>query len=372
MLEGTISPTDERQFRILIKSVGTARPLACAAVAQGLGLPASTVVSRLYRAPAILVDGIDELIAKRMASLLSDIGYEAEVQDTTTPAPAPSSLYDVAIDIKDTRQFQDVVQKLAAFVGISESDATRMILTPPAVVLGSVSNATVHAFSEQMGPNVSVLSSRPDTANYDLFLSEDSGVVHKRILTDIASAGLKTCGTSGLVASHVDHATAKQIWQRHQASGLLRVVNQDFLRFDIVLQQSIENETLDTKQIEALERLAGVPADMTEEVLLAAPITLLESVPKAEVAQQLASFAEAGLTVRADLITFQTLGLEVLSLTNPVSLMQVLEGFGLYKPGQPLPRPPFRLPGVLPELQARIIRTALEDTGAQITFVEVS
>ena len=80
MIEAAVSPVETQQFRILIKSVGTARPSASAAVAKGLGLPASTVIARLYRAPAVLVDGIDEPVAERMAGFLGDIGYEAEVQ----------------------------------------------------------------------------------------------------------------------------------------------------------------------------------------------------------------------------------------------------------------------------------------------------
>jgi hypothetical protein len=76
------------------------------------------------------------------------------------------------------------------------------------------------------------------------------------------------------------------------------------------------------------------------------------------------------LKVRADLITFQMLGLKVLSLSDRTSLQRVLEGFGLLPPGEILPRPPFRIPGVMPELQARVVRAALEDAGAQVAFAE--
>lgn len=362
----------KQHFRILIKSVGTARPSASTAVAKGLGLPASTVVSRLYSAPAILIDGIDEAIARRMVTLLCDIGYEAEAQDSATPAPTPSPLYDVAIYIKDARQFQHVVQKLANFIGISEDDTTRMLLQPPGIILGSVSEAIVSTLSDQLGAEISVLSSQAEKARYDLFLSEDAGIVHERIVQEISSAGLELCGASGLVATDVPHSTAQKLWQRHQTSGLLHVVNQEFLHFDLILQKSVAESAPDTGQIEVLEKLAGVPAEMAEEVLQAAPITLLESVPNKEVAHYLTIFAEAGLIVSANLITFQMLGVEVLSLSNRAALSQALEGFGLQKPGKPLPRVPFRLPGVMPELQARIIRATLEDTGARVALVEAS
>jgi len=125
MIEAAVTPADAQQFRILIKSVGTARPSASAAVAKGLGLPASTVIARLYRAPAVLVDGIDEPVAERMAGFLGEIGYEAEVQGMSEPAPVPAPLNDVAVYIEDARQFQQVVEKLASFLGVAEPDASR-------------------------------------------------------------------------------------------------------------------------------------------------------------------------------------------------------------------------------------------------------
>lgn len=372
MIEAAVSTVETQQFRILIKSVGTARPSASAAVAKGLGLPASTVIARLYRAPAVLVDGIDEPVAERMAGFLGDIGYEAEVQGMAEPAPAPAALNDVAIYIEDARQFQPVVEKLASFLGVSEADATRLILTPPGVVLGSVSDATVSAFSEHMGAGVSILSSQPEKACYDLFVSDEKGMVQSRILADMASAGLECCGDAGLMAVNVNHASAQDLWRRHQASGLLRVVNQDFLRFDLVLCEVAGNGAPVQEQIEILERLAGVPSQLAAEVLQAAPVTLLESVPSADVAAPMAEFAAAGIKLRADLITFQVLGLNVLEIPDTIRLTKVLEDLELLKPGELLPRPPFRLPGVMPELQARITRTALEACGARIALVEVS
>jgi hypothetical protein len=364
------------QFRILIKSIGDAQPAASIAIAKGLNLPTAVVVSRLYSAPSILIDGIDEVTARGITKLLSGLGFEAESQDTTLPPPDAPVLYDVAIYIKDARQFQYAIEKISEFTGIIEDDAARMIMSPPGVILGSVSKATVDVLSKQLEPDISVLSSQPDMARYHLFLSKEGGeTIHKRILQDLEHAELELCGTSGLVARDIDHSTARLLWQRHQASGLLRIVIQDFLHFDLVLQKSEINEKLPPAQlapaqVEALEKIVGIPADMAEDVLRAAPITLLESIPQTEITPLMTAFAKTGLTIQANLITFQMLGLEVQSLTDPVSTQQALEGFGLHHQGTPLPKPPFVLPGVMPELQARITRAALEDTGAQLSYVE--
>lgn len=372
MIEAAVTPAPDNQFRILIKSVGTARPSASVAIAKGLGLPASTVIGRMYRAPSVLVDGIDATIANNMAGMLTEIGYQAEVQDMTMPAPDTVPLYDVAIYIKDTGHVQGMVKKLAAFVGVSESKATELILTAPGVVLGSVSEVTVKAFADHMGPGVCILSSRPDTALYHIFVGHEDGLVQKRILADMTSAGLDLCGTDDVVAVNVEHSKAQELWRRHQGSGMLKVVNQDFLRYDLVLCDWDEKHQADTRQTEVLEQVAGIPSELVQEVLRATPITLLESLPNEEVGQRLAEFSELGFNVRADLITFQMLGLEVQSVPQPGALKRVLVDFGLQAPSQSLPRTPFLVTGMMPELQARITRSAIEVTGSVVGLVEAS
>ena len=62
----------------------------------------------------------------------------------------------------------------------------------------------------------------------------------------------------------------------------------------------------------------------------------------------------------------------MLSSSNDTALKQVLQELGLIEPGTSLPRPPFCVPGVMPELQARIARAALEGAGSRVAFVEAS
>ncbi len=372
MTQGTFHPGEARHYRILIKSVGSAPPATAAALAKGLGLPTATVISRLYRAPAILVDQIDKPTAQQMLALLSEIGYDAELQPTSSAAPDLAPLYDVAIYITEARQLPHAVTTLANFGGLSEADASNLIMSSPGVVLGSVSEATVRAFAEQMGDGVAIVSSQPKTAHYHLFLADGPSLVRTRIIEAITEAGIPTVDDSGLIATDLDHTTAQTLWQRYQASGLLRIVNHDFLRFDLVLQESQGSNDPTPQQLAALEQLAGVPAELTEAVFRSPPITLLEAIPHAEIGERMAAFDAVGLSLRAELITFQNLGLQVLSLSDQAELQRTLEGFGLHQPGSNLPPPPFQIPGVMPELQARILRAALEDAGARIAFAEAA
>lgn len=370
MTKETLSMPSTDHYRVLVKSVGSALPSVTAKIAVGLGLPVSTVISRLYRAPTILVDKVEQPVARHLSTFLNELGYQTEVQNSAEPVPAQASLYDVAIYIEDVRHLEHAVRALAHFGGMSEAEASAMIMSPPGVVLGSVSAATVQAFSEKMGPSVSVLSSVPEAARYDFFVGAAPEIVRKRLDADMVEAGLTMTGQPGLVATDVDHATSREFWQRYQASGALRVVNRDFLRFDILLLGSETTGAPTAAQIELLHNRAGIPPEMMCEVFRELPITILEAVPAAEIAEQMETFAELGLQVRADLITFQMLGLEVLSFSDRTALQQVMEKFGFSQQREVLPRPPFQIPGVMPELQARVVRSALEDAGAQVAFVE--
>ncbi len=359
------------QYRIVVNSIGTAKPAASAAIAKGLGLSASTVVSRLYRAPAILVEGVEQQVAQRMTNLLCDIGYQAEVQDISQPVPPRAPLYDVSVYIDEAEAFLPTVKTISQFIGMSEADASSMLMTPPGIVLGSVSEATVEAFRHQLCDGVSVLASVTEEADYDIFLGSAPEIVSRRILSDIQEAGLTLIAENGLVAVGVDHETAQSLWRRHQASGAMRVVNHDFLRFDLVCT-GIENGFVkgSSEQVVLLNELVGIPTEMIPEVLASLPLTLLEAVPNSEVEEKMTALSDAGLQMRADLISFQMLGLEVLSVAQPSATINVLQGYGLLKAGQGLPRTPFKLDGVMPELQAKLVKAALEGSGADVDYVE--
>ena len=57
-------------YAVVIQSIGRASLSSAAAVAKGLGVSAADVVQCLYRAPAILVDHIEETVAAHLAKLL--------------------------------------------------------------------------------------------------------------------------------------------------------------------------------------------------------------------------------------------------------------------------------------------------------------
>ncbi len=364
------SSNDDSQYRIIVNSVGNAKPATTAAIAKGLGLSTAVVVSRLYRAPAVLVEGVEENVARKMVALLCGIGYQAEFQDISQPAPPRMPLYDVAVYVEEVDRFLPTVTAISEFIGISEADATNMLLSPPGIVLGSVSEATVKAFSSRLGDGVSIISSVPAEARYTLFLDSTAEIVRQRILDEMREAGITLVAERGLVAVDVDHGTAHTLWSRHQATGMMRVVNTDFLRFDLVCTGIASGfEQCSQDQVKLLESLVGIPPDFTPEVLHSLPLTLLEAVPNGKVEHYMTELANVGLVMRAELISFQFLRLRILTAADPVATLNVLSGYGVFAE-QVLPRPPFTLKSMLPELQAKLVKAALENSGAEVEFVE--
>jgi hypothetical protein len=268
-------------------------------------------------------------------------------------------LYDVAVYLKDASQLIPAAEKLSAFIGMSVEEASKLLVTPPNSVLGSVSEATVTAFRQHMADTADIIDAAQDDSRYDIILADMPAVVRQRLLEDLHKAGIAISGQQGLVASGVHHEQVAVLWQRHRANTAIRIVNQAFLHFDLVLQPQPIND----KQKHALTTLAGIPAAMLDEVIAAAPIALLECVPSKQMMFLLEQFSAANITVQADLITFQALQLRIHAATDLTSVNALLKRFSV---SHPIQRLPADLPGTYPEIQARVLLHALTEVGAEV------
>ncbi|WP_187410909.1 pectate lyase [Saccharophagus sp. K07] len=365
-MQNSDSLTPSGTHGVLIQSVGTATLTSAAAVAKGLGISAAEVINCLYRAPAVLVDKVEQKIAEQLSRLLTDIGYEVTVIDDTSAIPKNNELFDVALYLKDASQLPEATRKLSKFIGMSEEEASKMLLQPPGMALGSVSEATVNAFREFMGDTVDMIAAPQADARYDVFLGECPTIVQKRLLEDLTAAGIPLSANSGLIATGVERSAIDPIWQRHKTNGALRIIQQDFLRFDVVLQQA-PNAPLSNEQRRVLEDIVEIPQDIADEVVASAPVTLLESIPSREVPCILEALAQAQLTVAAELITFQALGLKITACAQTAAVNAVLNAFGI---PHTFRRAPEILPNAYPEIQARVIRDALERAGASVELLK--
>ena len=246
-----------------------------------------------------------------------------------------------------------------------------MISTPPGIVLGSVSPATVKALTNRLGAGVSILASDPTQAIYDLYLSACEKLVSQRIIRGLLDKGHKLIAEEGCLITDLNQKEADQIWQDYQKIGVLRVINREFTRFDIVLTGPGSN-TQTPAQIKALTSIVGMPANVIPEVFQNLPITLFEGLPYTDVEATLEKLYENNLEVRADMITFLHVGLKIIATDTPRDLSITLADLGILKQGEALSSMPYQIPYHLPELQARLLRDSLSQCGAQTVFVEAS
>ncbi len=353
--------------RIVVTSVGVAGPMAAAAVAKGLGVPAEWAVAAVYRAPAVLADRVPLHTAEAMVRLLTAMGLHAMAVPQDEPAPTAPTLYDVALYLSDPRAVPVAAAELAAFAAIDESAVLAMILTPPGLVLGAVSTATVEALSVRLPRGVELVAARPADSTYHLFLADGPAAPRTRFLADLEALGLPAIAQSGLVATAVPHALVQQLWRRHQAAGLMRAVNAAFLRYDVVLTALGGVDPADPEVGVALQRHTAMPAEVAPSALKDLPLTLMEGVAQADLADRLAVLTALGLEVRAELTTFQHLTVVVSQPVEAATLRPLLARFDLCLNGAAASGAPFEVVHV-PELQARILRTALEDAGATVHF----
>ncbi len=357
MLESSVSPSvaypsvEPEAADLLITSIGAASPRAASVLSQALELPVETVVDALYRAPARLLAGLPEDDAKRLARLIETLGVKVEVA-RCGPPPARSPSMDLAGELVDLDAADAVGEVLGRFLGLEPTAALDLLLTPPGVILGNVTQATVQALQAALPAGaVRLTASRPDEARFALFASDlthlQVGVLRQRLPAETRLAP----GGSATVFD-LTRGEADTLWRRLKAPEQVRIIDQAFLRF------SLELIAAPPEAAAALEALAGVPAEDFDLLAQALPVPIEAGVAFEALEDRMAAYNAAGLTVRAELETFSHQALDILSAPAEA----------LIAAGLPAPAPLSTTP--MPRPRARLLRHQLEAAGAEVLFAE--
>ncbi|KPF75258.1 hypothetical protein IP88_07205 [alpha proteobacterium AAP81b] len=333
----------------MVAGPGRARPRVAAVLADALGLPIEAIVDAIYRAPGRLLPGLPRVEADRLAAMLAPLGLDLAVVPAGA-VPARAAVRDVAAELLDPDAADAVAMALGQFLGLAPAAALDLLLTPPGIVLGNVTPPTVAALAALLPPGaVRLVEVEPDAARYALFAAGltrlQAGALRGHlppgaVLGDDGSALLL-----GLTRSEAD-----ALWRRLRAPDKVRLVPEQLLRFGILLHAAAPTAAATA----ALERLAGVPAADLPDLLGALPVPVESDLPLAGLEARLADYADAGLTVTAELESFATVVLEVLAASE-----QALAAAGL-SGSAPLATPP------LPRPRARLLRHRLEAAGAEV------
>lgn len=352
------------RYRLVIDSLGHATPASAAAVAKGLGMPASEVIRCIYRAPSILVEDIDFALAENLSSMLKSIGFTVSIHSLKDCSPTTPKLFELAVYLKDISRFSEAANRLSSFLGAPIDEARKMLLTAPGSVLGGVSDATIQSFVDHMQGSVEVTVCEQDEGLFSIFASDMPSVVRARLMQDIRTQKIDPIGEQGLIATDVPHEIAQKIWERHKSNTALRIINQSFLRYDILIEPlDALGSVLPDQQRKCLLENTDIPEDMIDEVVAAAPISVVESVTHANMRLLMDVFAKVDLKVRADLITFQHLQLLVSKAESQKRLNEQLVSWGGSPITGALPQTTIE---AYPEIQARMLQHVLQQQGAEV------
>ncbi len=297
-------------YRVVLRSLGTAGPALIPALRQVRGGTDAELASLLYRAPSELVDRVPRMQAEKLCELLRTTGVEADIAESSLPFVAGIGDMETALSIKTPAATAAVVAETVHVLGVDVETAKKLVCAMPAVLLGKVSAATVSSLERRyaaLGAELDV--SRPSEATFDVVIDPGDATAHGTVRTVLHACGITVPDPiPSCVATGLDWKTAGELWERlARTPARIRVVNRDFQRFDVQIDEAAETPAL----AEWLERAARIPARACARALATKPLVVLENVRHARMVEALSELRELGASATAVLLAFQRFGLSL-------------------------------------------------------------
>jgi hypothetical protein len=390
-------------WRVVVESIGSADAGLVGSLAQVLPWSESRLAQVLYQTPSVLFDGTTRELADRVAALLNTAGVQTRVQQEGEPFEAGAGDHEVALVIDNFDNAAAVAALVARVVGCSVQKAVDIICTSPSMLMGSISRNTALAFQQRLaavGAHLDI--SCTESARYDLFVEQELLPVRRmqleRVLKglDIAlssrAASLPGDGRNPLVAVGLDAKVTHELWYRLKGNAdSLRVINQDFMRFDVrLLALSMESGSAvastsaastsavspaSAELTEFLVSKVGMPEELVSNIGEFLPLTLFENVTRAEVAEHLAALCELGVQAEAVLLCFQGFDLELSALGDERLTLECFKSLGklnesqLTQLQQGLTRLPLRIEGPFSKNRACWLSAECARAGTQLSLL---
>lgn len=350
------------QCCVVIDSIGSASPTDVGAVAKGLGLAAEETVKAVYRAPVVLADKLERAVAKQLTGLLAKLGFASSIAEQAELKLPPAALFDIVVRVEQPEHTLAVAEVVALFCGTDLAEAMRLLFTPPGLVLGGVSQASVDALEARVdGLGARVIASRPHKASYDLFAHGLPDALARRLRGELGQRGAEG---EGVFAGELPYAEANRLWRTYGRSGHVAIVDRAFQHFDIVLE-AIADGADEAAQQALLQELYGIPPAAYPRLVAAGEVVLGENRTYERMATDIGALAEVGLFARAELATFAQRAVSIDGIELSLA-RQILAGFGIE--GTPTALPATTAP--LPLAMARALHATVRGAGGKARFVE--
>ncbi|WP_045226912.1 hypothetical protein [Methyloterricola oryzae] len=365
----------EDGYRIVIHSIGTAGARMVGVLKKVLPYAESKLAALLFQAPAEIMAGLTLEQADEINALLRSTGLDSQVMGADEPFTPGDGSHEVALAIMDASQMTLVAQVVMDVLGVSLDQARTLLCASPTVLVGKVSANTVDALRRRFAPlGVELDVSRPAEARYDVFLGACDARGRERVIQLLRDLRVPTLPDAGdgqeqpVLAVGLSKAEADALWDPLRRTDVpLRLVNRDFERFDVRLEEADATPAL----ADFLVSEVGMPAAVVPKVLARLPIVIAQNVPYERMAQLLAGVAAVGGRASGHLLAFQTFGLVVTKAGQVTAAAQLLQALGRVSPEEALAAlPPASKPvGTMTDPQVRWLQHELKRAGAESRVV---
>lgn len=370
----TVASPPVNDHRIVVNSIGDAGARMVGVLKQVLPHSEARLAALLYQAPSEIVGGLSHAQAEQINDLLRSTGLDSRVLgkgERFTPGDAG---HEVALAITSTENMAAIAGLVMDVLGVKLDTAREILCASPIVLIGSVSANTVAALRRRFAPlGVELDVSRPAEACFDLFLGECPPLDRERVLQLLRTAGIPTVAgratdAQPLLAVGLSKAQADQLWDQLRRTSLpVRLVNRDFERFDLRLEEAPPTPAV----VEFLVATTGMPERIALKVLQKVPIVIQQNIPFGLMTEQLEAVAALGGRASGQLLAFQTFSVVVEKVGDVTATVQLLRALGGLSQAEALAATgPTRTPvGTMTNPQARWLQQEIKRCGGESRVV---
>ncbi len=316
----------EAKWRVIVNSIGDSGAGLVAVLKRISPYSENHIASLLYRAPAELIADLSYETGREVCDLLQSAGLDCQLVDEDYTLVPGDADHEVALVIHDYTQMASVLEQIIVLLGVDLETARKIVCTSPTVLVGNISKNTVMELGRRFAPlGVELDVSRPAEAAFDLFIEECPAITRQqviRLLTDHQISVLGSAETDQpLLATELTRSQADKLWERFQRSSFpVRIVNRDFQRFDLRLDQATQSPDM----IQYLTESTEMPEKVARKVIQNTPIILQQNIRFSDLMEHLPQITELGGQASGHLLAFQTFSLTIETVKNLKDTLTVL------------------------------------------------
>lgn len=303
-------------WRVIVNSIGTSGAGLITILKKVSPLSENRIASVLYRGPAELLSNLPEQTAKEISELLQATGLECFAADNAYVFEPGDADHEVALVIRDFSRMPDILEQVMLLLGVELETARKMLCTSPTVLVGGISQNTVAALQKRFEPlGVELDVSCPAEALFDVFLGETTAINRQQVLRLLRDNKIPTRGNheddQPLLAVELTRTQADKLWERlKRTSYPVRIVNRDFQRFDLRLDECPRSDAMTAYLMES----TGMPAKVAQKVPDKTPLVLQQNIRFTDLAAHLEQIHSLGGKASGHLLVFQTFALEIIKV----------------------------------------------------------